>query len=81
VSVVRIHATGEGAIRSFNQTTGHVTTSGKTNNGPLRGTTAFSAQITDTKGDYVGSTTIETKHGNVFLTDTGVLNADIFRSH
>ncbi len=51
-------------------------TSGQINNGPLRGTTAFSAQITDAQGDYVGSTTIETKHGKVFLTDTGILNPD-----
>ncbi|MGO9471147.1 MAG: hypothetical protein ACLQIB_41155 [Isosphaeraceae bacterium] len=76
VRLIKIHATGEGEITSFNQTTGQVTTSGEINNGLLRGTTTFSAQITDAEGDYVGSTTIATKHGNVFLTDTGVLNAN-----
>jgi hypothetical protein len=76
VRIVKIHATGEGEITSFNQSTGKVTTQGVINNGLLRGTTTFRAQIVDTKGDYTGSTTIATKHGDVFLSDTGVLNAN-----
>lgn len=74
--VHRINATGEGEITSFDTATGQVTTTGMINNGLLRGTTAFSAQIVNAQGDYVGSTTIVTKHGTVRLSDTGVLNSD-----
>lgn len=70
----KINAKGEGQITSFNQTTGQVTTSGAIDHGVLRGTTSFRAQIIDKAGDYIGSTTIVTKHGTVTLTDTGTLN-------
>jgi hypothetical protein len=54
--------------------TGQVTTSGSIDNGVLRGTTAFSAQVIDAAGDYVGATTVVTKHGTVTLSDVGTLN-------
>ena len=72
----KINAKGEGQITSFNQATGQVTTSGSIDNGVLRGTTSFSAQIIDAAGDYVGATTIVTKHGTVTLSDVGTLNAN-----
>ena len=56
-------------------TTGKATTSGMIDNGLLRGTTQFSGQFIDAKGDYVGSLTIVTKQGTVFVTDVGNLNA------
>jgi hypothetical protein len=74
--VHQINATGEGEIISFNMATGQVTTTGMINNGLLRGTTAFSAQFVNAQGDYVGSTTIVTKHGSISLSDTGVLNSN-----
>jgi len=69
-----INAGGEGQITSFSPT-GQVTTSGTIDNGLLRGTTQFSAQIIDAQGDYRGTTTIVTKQGMVSLTDIGKLNA------
>jgi hypothetical protein len=76
VEVHLIHARGKGQITSFDKATGQVTTTGRISNGLLRGTTQFSAQIIDAQGDYLGTTTVVTKHGSVFLKDTGVLNAD-----
>jgi hypothetical protein len=70
-----IHGTGEGQITSFNPITGQATTAGVIETGILRGTTAFSAQFIDAAGDYVGMTTITTKHGILTLTDVGNLSA------
>jgi hypothetical protein len=74
--VHRINATGEGEITSIDMASGQVTTTGRINNGLLRGTTAFSAQIVNAQADFVGSTTIVTKHGSIRLSDTGVFNSD-----
>jgi hypothetical protein len=70
----KINAKGEGQITSFNRATGQVTTSGTIDDGVLRGTTEFRAQIIDSAGDYVGATTIVTKHGDVTLSNVGTLN-------
>jgi len=72
----RIDTRGSGEITSFDKATGAVSTSGQIDRGLLRGATQFSAQITDQQGDYVGATTITTTHGDVYLRDTGTLNAD-----
>lgn len=73
---LEINARGEGQITGFDATTGRVTTSGTIDDGVLRGTTSFGSQIIDAAGDYVGETTIVTKHGTVTLEDVGTLNPD-----
>ena len=78
----KINTHGHGQITSFDQTTGRVSTSGVIDGGLLRGATQFSAQIIDQQGNYVGATTITTKHGDVYLQDTGTLNANgLFTDH
>lgn len=74
VHFTKIHAKGEGQIKTFDKATGQIATVGKIEGGVLHGTTEFSAQLIDAQGDYEGSTTVVTKHGLVFLVDTGVLS-------
>jgi hypothetical protein len=74
--LVAINTQGKGQITSFNAATGQVTTFGEIDSGLLRGTTQFSAQITDARDDYVGRTLVNTEKGSIILTDTGTLHAN-----
>jgi hypothetical protein len=68
----KINSEIDAQLTSLTSTGG--STAGVVRTGLLRGTTHFSGTFTDAQGDYLGTLTISTAHGELTLLDQGNLN-------